>query len=1250
MRVENKKKIEMTTRFFQLNCHKSKIAAWNLELKSKNSMYPIMLLQETNLKGKQTTIKIPEYDTVTGGERPRACILIPGLYRYRFLKEISNRDVVAVVLETHGKEMLIVSGYMDAKIPKIDGKFDEAIDYGIQNGMELIIGVDANAKSTWWYNNESNSRGECLENWILENNLEVSNEGCKPTWENIRYSSIIDVTLVSQGLRERIQKWQVSDDNMDSDHRLIEFELNAEGKKKKMKTRNLRKANWDKFRSLLNENKFSSKHFWTEEDIEQAAEIIETQITQALDIVAPMKEIKYKTKEDIGHDHGIQDQSKKVKAAGKRYRKNPTELHKEKLKEQRKKLKRMVKDFKNKKWQEFCETLNSPTDMAKLAKQGTEKRINLNGMKNEFGSITYKDPEIVETLKSKHFGSTTRERDWVPDKTRKIDIYGSESEVMNYITEEKVTAAIESFGSGKAAGPDQIKPMVLKNLPSSFKKRLTEMYKASIGLGYIPKAWADSKVIFIPKQGKADYQDAKAFRPITLMNFVFKSLEKLMLWRIREKTLIESPMSKYQHGFRERMSTDTALTTVVDKIEQGLLNKEITVAVFLDIKGAFDNIKIDYALEEMRHKGVEEEICSWYGKYLLNRNSTIELNDYRNRFGIDRGLPQGGNLSPIVYNMAIDRHLQELNTGGVSTIAFADDTTVLATGCSIETITNLLQNKVKMLEKWSKHAGVEFNTEKSVAMIFTNKRRVKEIPIMLQGKNLDYVQETKYLGVTLTPKLSWNAHLKNKIASCKRQMYLIRSMANNRFNMSMKGLKWIYTACVRPKILYAAHIWGHSLSQKMVQDLYRINSLGCRSIAPCWRSTPTKALEMLWNVEPLHLAVHEKGLSTYTRIKDIVRTAWSGYGKGKNSHWRIWKTASNKLGLPEQIEHKANKKVWDSKYEILPFKTPKGGLKDKINAMERPNVLYVYSDGSKLDDNRTGYGFVYRYQNNIMYSEAGFTGTNKSIYQAELCGLREAVKHINAGFQAPEKIEFRMDNQAAVKRLQGYSVRTQLELDCKAELNKLGKSRKVFLKWVKSHSKIAGNETADLLAKDAAYQRCDKEVNIDYPKAYVKELMWKNTKKEWSIEWKTGKHTKFKMEDTRYWLPDLRLDLAKKLEKTDRVVVSKIIGFITGHCAIGKHLERSRLLDEEKNPRICRLCMKEVEDNGMESIKHWIANCNSTIHARFKSFGTMSPVKIKEKWTISMLKNFCNSQGIDTIFSKGECKVEQETETEDEEE
>ena len=44
-----------------------------------------------------------------------------------------------------------------------------------------------------------------------------------------------------------------------------------------------------------------------------------------------------------------------------------------------------------------------------------------------------------------------------------------------------------------------------------------------------------------------------------------------------------------QHGFVEGKSTITALSTFVDAIEAGFVKEDQTLAVFLDIKAAFDN-------------------------------------------------------------------------------------------------------------------------------------------------------------------------------------------------------------------------------------------------------------------------------------------------------------------------------------------------------------------------------------------------------------------------------------------------------------------------------------------------------------------------------------------------------------------------------------------------------------------------------------------------------------------------------------
>ena len=55
-------------------------------------------------------------------------------------------------------------------------------------------------------------------------------------------------------------------------------------------------------------------------------------------------------------------------------------------------------------------------------------------------------------------------------------------------------------------------------------------------------------------------------------------------------------MTPYQHGFIKGTSTDSAIHTVVDKIEGSLANGEFVLGIFLDIKGAFDNAPFDIIL------------------------------------------------------------------------------------------------------------------------------------------------------------------------------------------------------------------------------------------------------------------------------------------------------------------------------------------------------------------------------------------------------------------------------------------------------------------------------------------------------------------------------------------------------------------------------------------------------------------------------------------------------------------------------
>ena len=71
------------------------------------------------------------------------------------------------------------------------------------------------------------------------------------------------------------------------------------------------------------------------------------------------------------------------------------------------------------------------------------------------------------------------------------------------------------------------------------------------------------------------------------------------------------PLNVHQYAYQAGKSTDMALNNLVKNIASTLQNREIAVAAFLDIEGAFNNT-LPYSLHEASmSKGIEPVTCNW---------------------------------------------------------------------------------------------------------------------------------------------------------------------------------------------------------------------------------------------------------------------------------------------------------------------------------------------------------------------------------------------------------------------------------------------------------------------------------------------------------------------------------------------------------------------------------------------------------------------------------------------------------------
>ena len=99
----------------------------------------------------------------------------------------------------------------------------------------------------------------------------------------------------------------------------------------------------------------------------------------------------------------------------------------------------------------------------------------------------------------------------------------------NIITPALVTEALGMLSNKKSPGPDGFRPEMLeiRHLPGNFINTLYVIYKSALTLGYTPRLWKESKLVFIPKPGRDKYDKPSDYRPIALSNYLLKGLERL---------------------------------------------------------------------------------------------------------------------------------------------------------------------------------------------------------------------------------------------------------------------------------------------------------------------------------------------------------------------------------------------------------------------------------------------------------------------------------------------------------------------------------------------------------------------------------------------------------------------------------------------------------------------------------------------------------------------------------------------------
>ena len=175
--------------------------------------------------------------------------------------------------------------------------------------------------------------------------------------------------------------------------------------------------------------------------------------------------------------------------------------------------------------------------------------------------------------------------------------------------------------SSKAAGPDCIPVVVLKNCEPELSYILAKLFNNCLKESCFTYCWKISSVVSVFKN-VGERSTAKNYRPVSLLSVSIllssKVFEKLVNNRIVDHLEKCDLFSDFQYGFRSSRSTADLLTVVSDRIARAFKRSGATRAVALDISKAFDRVWYAGVLRKLKSYGISGQMFGLISSFLSN--------------------------------------------------------------------------------------------------------------------------------------------------------------------------------------------------------------------------------------------------------------------------------------------------------------------------------------------------------------------------------------------------------------------------------------------------------------------------------------------------------------------------------------------------------------------------------------------------------------------------------------------------------